>query len=100
VPLDRVVTAVADELERQQTALLAEATERRDAHTVDVATLDDAREAAATGWARIAWDVVGPEGEAELAQGGVSVRCLRRADGSLPESDDERGLVAVVARSY
>ena len=100
VALDAVAGAVAAELDRQQTALLAEATERRDAHTVDVTTLDDAREAATTGWARIAWDTVGPEGEAELAQGGVSVRCLRRDDGSLPESDDERGLVAIVARSY
>jgi prolyl-tRNA synthetase len=62
--------------------------------------LADARDAATTGWARIPWDTVGSDGEAELAQGGVSVRCLRRADGSLPEADDEGGLVAVVARSY
>jgi prolyl-tRNA synthetase len=100
VPLDGVVSAVANELERQQAALLAEATERRDSRTVDVTTLDDARAAASTGWARISWDTVGPGGEAELAQGGVSVRCLRRADGSLPESDAEPGLIAVVARSY
>ncbi len=93
-------TAVAAELDRQQAALLAEATERRESHTVDVTTLDDAREAAATGWARIPWDTVGAEGEAELAQASVSVRCLHRADGSLPESDDEPGLIAVVARSY
>jgi prolyl-tRNA synthetase len=100
VSLGGIVGAVTDELDRQQDALLVEATERRDAHTVDVTTLDDAREAASAGWARIAWDTVGTEGEAELAQGGVSVRCLRRADGSLPESDDEPGLVAIVARSY
>ena len=43
------------------------------------------------------WDTVGADGEAELAQASVSVRCLHRADGSLPESDDERGLIAVVA---
>jgi prolyl-tRNA synthetase len=100
VPIDGVPAAVAAELDRQQAALLAEATERRESNTVEVATLADAREAAAGGWARIAWDTIGPEGEAELAQAGVSVRCLRRADGSLPESDDEPGLVAVVARSY
>jgi prolyl-tRNA synthetase len=100
VALDAIATAVVDELDRQQGALLAEATERRESHTVDVTTLDDAREAAATGWARIPWDTVGADGEAELAQASVSVRCLRRADGSLPESDDERGLTAVVARSY
>jgi prolyl-tRNA synthetase len=100
IALDTVATAVADELDRQQAALLAEATERRESHTVDVTTLDDAREAASTGWARIPWDTVGAEGEADLAQASVSVRCLHRADGSLPESDDEPGLTAVVARSY
>jgi prolyl-tRNA synthetase len=100
VALDGIADAVRAELERQQVALLGEATDRRDSLTVDVTTLDDAREAAATGWARISWDELGPEGEAKLAQGGVSVRCLQRADGSLPESDDERGLVATVARAY
>jgi prolyl-tRNA synthetase len=100
VGLAGVAEAVRAELDRQQDALLAEATERRESHTVDVKTLDDAREAATTGWARIPWDTVGVEGEAELAHNGVSVRCLFRDDGSLPESDDEGGLVAVVARSY
>jgi len=100
VALGEVATAVVDELDRQQAALLAEATERRESHTVDVTTLDGAREAAATGWARIPWDLIGVEGEAELAQASVSVRCLHRADGSLPESDDEPDLIAVVARSY
>ena len=56
--------------------------------------------AAATGWARIPWAAVGEDGEAELAQGGVSVRCLTRADGSLPDADTDPDLVAVVARSY
>ncbi|MFI5047925.1 MAG: proline--tRNA ligase [Acidimicrobiia bacterium] len=100
IPLDGAVAAVVTELDRQQDALLAEATVLRDEHTVDVTTLDEAREAATTGWARIAWDTVGPEGEAELAQGGVSVRCLRRDDGSLPDTDTDPDLVALVARSY
>ena len=73
---------------------------QREARTVDVATIDEAREAAATGFARIPWDTLGPEGELELAGGGVSVRCLQRADGSLPEHDGESGLTAYVARSY
>jgi prolyl-tRNA synthetase len=30
----------------------------------------------------------------------VSVRCLFRPDGSLPDSDAETDLIAVVARSY
>ena len=54
-------------------------------------TIAEAREAAATGFARIPWDVVGPQGELELAGGAVTVRCLQRADGSLPEHDGEAG---------
>jgi prolyl-tRNA synthetase len=100
IPLDGAAGVVVAELDRQQAALLDEATAFRESRTVDVTSLADARDAAATGWARIPWDTVGSDGEAELAQGGVSVRCLRRADGSLPEADDEGGLVAVVARSY
>jgi len=100
VGLDGVVAAVTGELDRQQGALLAEATELRESRTADATTLDAAREAAAAGFVRIPWDTVGDDGEAELAQAGVSVRCLQRDDGSLPESDDEPGLVAVVARSY
>jgi prolyl-tRNA synthetase len=100
VPLDGDVGAVTAELERQQQALLGEATALRESRTVDVSTLDDAREAAVSGWARIPWDAVGEAGEAELAQGGVSVRCLTRADGSLPDADTDPDLVALVARSY
>jgi prolyl-tRNA synthetase len=100
VPLDGAVAAVAAELDRQQGALLAEATALRDSRTTDVTTLDDAREAATTGWARIPWAEVGEEGETALAEGGVSVRCLIRADGSLPDADTDPDLVAVVARSY
>jgi len=43
---------------------------------------------------------VGAEGEAELAQSGVTVRCLVRADGSLPDDDQEPELLAYVARAY
>ena len=100
VPLDGAVTSVLDELERQQGALLDEATQLRDSRTADVTTLDDARDAATTGWARIPWATVGEEGETALAESGVSVRCLIRADGSLPDADTDPDLVAIVARSY
>ena len=30
----------------------------------------------------------------------VTVRCLFRADGTMPDTDDEPGLVAILARSY
>jgi prolyl-tRNA synthetase len=82
-----------------QLGLLAEATALRDGRTVDVATLDEAAEAAATGWARLPWAAVGEEGETHLATSSVSVRCLQGPDGDLPDPGDE-GTVAFVGRAY
>jgi prolyl-tRNA synthetase len=56
--------------------------------------------AAADGFAVLPWDAVGVAGEAELAAGGLSVRCLQAADGSLASEDDDAGLLAVVAKAY
>jgi prolyl-tRNA synthetase len=81
-------------------SLFAQAVTRRDARTVDVASVGEALDAAATGFARIPWDAVGEEGEAELNRRAISVRCLQRADGSVPSSQDEADLTAIVARSY
>src|SRR5439155_13132851 len=53
-------------LEEEQAALLAGAEARRDERIADVATLDDARAAAEIGWARLPWESVGTDGEAEL----------------------------------
>jgi prolyl-tRNA synthetase len=72
----------------------------RDARTADVATVPEAVEACAQGWARVPWWKVGEAGEDELAQSAITVRCLTRADGSVPDSDTESDLVAYVARSY
>ncbi len=100
VGLAGIVATVEAALRDGQEALLAEATERRDARTVDVATIAEAAEAATAGWARIPWSVLGADGEAELAQQGITVRCLVMPDGSLPSSDDDPGALAVVARAY
>ncbi|MBW8827526.1 MAG: proline--tRNA ligase, partial [Acidobacteria bacterium] len=67
-----------------QSSMLDAARRRRDERTADVTTLDDAVEAAKTGFARIPWSVVGDEGEARLAQDAVTVRCLQCPDGSVP----------------
>jgi prolyl-tRNA synthetase len=83
-----------------QADLLSAATNRRDARTVQAATVDEALEGAKVGFATIAWDVLKDGGEARLAQDAISVRCLQRADGGLPRSEDEPDLVAYVARSY
>ena len=81
-------------------SLLAEATEFRDARIHDVATIEEAREAAAAGWVRIPYDVVGEDGETALAESAVTIRCLTRPDGTCPERVDEEGLIAYAARAY
>jgi prolyl-tRNA synthetase len=100
IPLDRVVALVPDVLDEQQGELLDLASQRREQRTVDVDSLDEAAEAAMTGWARVPWALVGEEGEARLAEHGASVRCLLGRDGSVPEREDEPDLVAMVARAY
>jgi prolyl-tRNA synthetase len=65
-----------------------------------VSTLADAIAATATGWARVPWSAVGVDGEAEANGQGVTVRCLVRADGSVPDSQEEPELVAILGRSY
>jgi prolyl-tRNA synthetase len=82
-----------------QENLLAEATAFRDENTADVATVDDVLAAAATGFARVPWDVV-RDAEKQLADKAVTVRCIQRADGTVPADEDEPGLVAICGRSY
>ncbi|MEU8221832.1 proline--tRNA ligase [Kribbella sp. NPDC048915] len=100
VDLSALTSTVVTALEADQAYLLDEATRRQADRITTVATIDEAIEAAADGWARLPYDVVGEEGEDRLGEAGITVRCLQRADGSLPLSDDEPGLVAFVARSY
>ena len=72
----------------------------RDERTRDVVSVDEALEAAQDGFARLAWDLVGEAGEARLKTDAVTVRCLQRADGSMPERDDEADLICIVSKSY
>jgi prolyl-tRNA synthetase len=87
-------------LERIQAELLAGATAARDARIADVTSLEDAVEASATGWARIPWTTIRGDGEARHAQDAVSVRCLQRPDGSVPDTDDDPDAIAYVGRAY
>ena len=100
VPLAGVAAAVSDALETAQARLYADAEAAREARTVDVTTLDEAREASLQGWARVPWSVLGAEGEQELAASAITVRCLVRPDGTLPLAEDEPDLIAITARSY
>ena len=92
--------AVAERLEAVQASLHAQAQARQDARIVEVESLEEAVGAASDGFARIRWDLVGDEGEDRLAAEGVTVRCLQRPDGSVPETADEPELVAIAARAY
>jgi prolyl-tRNA synthetase len=100
MPLTAVASRVVEQVDAVQSELVAAATERRDASTFECSSLGEIIEAAQTGFARVPWSVVGVEGEAELAQSAVTVRCLQRADGSVPEADDEPDLIAYCARAY
>jgi prolyl-tRNA synthetase len=100
VPVEGVRAGVERLLAEIQDAMLARATAERDDRTVDVTSLGEAAEAAQQGAARVPWTVVRGEGEARLAERAVTVRCLQRPDGSMPGSEDESDLVAIVARAY
>ena len=100
VSLDGIGGEVARLVATEQDAMLAAARAERDARIVEVTSVDDAAAAAVDGWAKISWSKLGLGGEATLARAGVTVRCLQRADGTVPDSDDEPDLVAFVARSY
>jgi prolyl-tRNA synthetase len=99
-PLAGLAAQIPLLLSEIQAAMLAEATTARDKAIVDVSSIDDAVEASATGFARLPWGKVGPEGEATLGASAITVRCLQTADGGVPSTDVEDGLVAVVGRSY
>jgi prolyl-tRNA synthetase len=100
VPVDEAGRRVAGLLDTIQTELLAAATEFRDARIADVTNLEDAVDASTDGWARIPWSAVDDAGEARLAEDGVTVRCLQRPDGSVPDRGDEPDLVAFCGRAY
>ena len=99
------IGAVADSIPQTLRAihadLLAEATARRDERTADVTSVADAAAAAANGFARMPWATLrASDGENELRAAGVTVRCLQRPDGTLPDGEDEPDTVALVARAY
>jgi prolyl-tRNA synthetase len=100
VPVAEAAPRVLSLLEHIQGELLAEATGRLESRTASVDTVDEAVEAAADGFARLPWSAVGAEGEDRMRADGVTVRCLRREDGSLPLDDAEPGLLATVGRAY
>jgi prolyl-tRNA synthetase len=101
VPVTGLAATVPALLEQIQLDLLAAATARRDAHTVEVDSIDDAVVASADGFALVPWTTLREgDGETLLRAQGITVRCLRRPDGSLPDSEDEPDTVAIVGKAY
>jgi prolyl-tRNA synthetase len=98
--VDDVVSAVLAALDAGQKALYDEALAFREAHTVDVSTVDEAIDATTSGWARLPWERVGLDGEAKANASAVTVRCLLREDGGVPDADDEPGMIAILGRAY
>jgi prolyl-tRNA synthetase len=99
-PLDELSTRAAAVLKTMQHEMFAGALKFRDDKTHDVNSIEEAMEASQDGFARLAWDLVGIAGEAQLKTDAITVRCLQRADGSMPTSDTEKDLVCIVAKSY
>jgi prolyl-tRNA synthetase len=101
VALTDIPAAVERLLEDIQAGLLAEATTRRDDGTADTSSVEEVLEAASTGFARVPWSVVaGEQAAARLGTKAVTVRCIQRADGSVPANEDEDDLYAICARAY
>ena len=100
VPAAGLAERVAGLLEEIQAGLLAEATAFRDGRTAEVGSVEEALEAARTGFAILPWSAVGDDGEDRLAEQGITVRCLQRPDGTVPDDPAEGDLRAIVARAY
>ncbi len=100
VPIVEVSTRVPELLHAIQTSMFDQALALRESRTADVSTVAEAAEVAATGFARIPWSALADGGVQQLGSDAITVRCLLNADGDIPVSVDDDGLVAVVARSY
>jgi prolyl-tRNA synthetase len=100
VPMADVSSSVTEALETDQAYLYDQALRDRDARIVDVGSLDEAVQAATSGWARVPWSLLGDDGEARLNEDGVTVRCLVRPDGTVPSTETEPDLIAYAGRAY
>ncbi|MFK4790393.1 proline--tRNA ligase [Microbacterium sp. ZW T5_56] len=101
LPLAEVATRLPALLDEIQADMFAAAQKRLDERTTHVSTIEEAREAAQTGFAVIDWAVLGEDGEKELNKDAITVRCLRTRDGNMPDPHNpETDLVAIVARAY
>ncbi|MGH2940067.1 MAG: proline--tRNA ligase [Solirubrobacterales bacterium] len=100
IPLGDVPGRIEPLLNEIQAAMLGEATDFRESATTQVASVEEALEVGKKGVGRIEWAKLGLDGERRLLGDGISVRCIQRPDGTVPASEDEPDLQAIVARAY
>jgi prolyl-tRNA synthetase len=101
VALEDVAKTIPKLLTHIQTDMLAAARARLAERTVEATSVEEALEAAQTGFARIPWGTLGENGERSLYENAVSVRCLQTPDGTVPDATTPQDeLVAIVSRSY
>jgi prolyl-tRNA synthetase len=100
IALDGAAARIAGALAGEQAAVLADAQRLVDDRLVAVDSLAEAIEQGRGGLAELPWSAIGADGERELAQHGITVRCLRGPDGTLTSDRDAEGLRAIVARAY
>jgi prolyl-tRNA synthetase len=100
VPAAQAVATITQMLETVQADLFEGASSRLKSRMVETESIEEAREAARSGFARIPWKILGTEGERSLAEDAISVRCLQTGDGSVPQDVSAPDVMAVVGRSY
>jgi prolyl-tRNA synthetase len=100
LPLRGLASQIPRMLDHYQHRLRAQATALRDGQTRLVESVDEARDVAGTGFARIPWRALGTDGEDRLAQSGISVRCLVREDGLPVDDSEDDGVESLLARAY
>jgi prolyl-tRNA synthetase len=100
VALGAVAAHVASALDAAQTELLEQARVFMNDRLLKCTSIDEAIEAAKSGFARIEIGLLKNGGEELLARDAITVRCLMSADMGLPGGHDDPDAVAVVGRSY
>ena len=88
-------------LEDIQHSMRADASARLESNTEDAGTLEEAAEIVTQSrFARLPLQVLDRGGEAKLAREAITVRCVQRIDGTIPDTEPGNGLFAIVAKSY
>jgi prolyl-tRNA synthetase len=87
-------------LSEDQHELREQARALRDGRTHSAQTLEEVIETTRDGLARMPWRACGLDGEAHLAQAGVSVRCLMREDGQPVDDPGHDRVEALLGRAY